>query len=387
VSLKVAVVGAGAFGGWTALELRRRGAEVTLFDTWGPANPRSSSGGESRVIRGVYGADRTYLDLVPRAFRRWREFEAQRSIRLFHPTGVLWLFAGEDAYARRSIPHLANAGLVVEQIPVSDCAARFDGIGFDRIGSVFYEPYAGFIAARDACREVLAAFCEAGGTYHQRRARPDAIRAGRMAALRLDDGTTVATDAFVFATGPWLAECFPDLLNGAVRSTRQEVFYFGWPESGVSPEGIPIWVEMGEDIMYGVPLPHGVKVATDTRGSELDPTADDRVASPERLAEAREHLGRRIPALARAPLVESRVCQYENSPDGHFLADQLPGVENVWILGGGSGHGFKFAPVLGEDVALSVTGGSRAAGIPLDVFGLERLGRVQAAVTQFDRNR
>jgi glycine/D-amino acid oxidase-like deaminating enzyme len=177
----------------------------------------------------------------------------------------------------------------------------------------------------------------------------------------------------VFACGPWLGQLFPDVVGRRIIATRQEVFFFGTPAGDTRYDvgTLPAWVHIGERLVYGLPSHErrGLKVADDTAGDEVDPTTMERSPSAAGLAGARAILGARFPAMANAPLVEARVCQYEASSDGHFLVDRHPGLENVWLVGGGSGHGFKMGPAVGEHVAAVVQG--RAAVHSL--FAYQRL--------------
>src|SRR5438477_8174451 len=142
------------------------------------------------------------------------------------------------------------------------------------------------------------------------------------------------------------------------HSTRQEVFFFGTPAADVrfTEAQLPTWIDGGKSPFFGVPGNHwrGFKIADDTRGPVIDPTTVERQVSEEKLASARAYLRMRFPALADAPLVDSRVCQCENSTDHNFILDRQPDAGNVWIVGGGSGHGFKHGPVMGEMVAEAV---------------------------------
>jgi sarcosine oxidase len=389
-SAHVAVVGAGAFGGWTALWLRRRGCRVTLLDAWGPGNSRSSSGGESRVIRAIYGPDQVYVDWVVRAFEIWEESQARWNVRLLHPTGTLWMCGGPDDYVRTSLPLLQAAGLPVTELEATEARRRFPQIDFADITSAFIEERSGWLAARRACRAVAAALVEEGGEIREAAVRPGPVRGGRMERLTLSDGTFLEADAYVFAAGPWLPGLFPEILGDAIHPTRQEVFFFGTP--GGDPrfrEGaLPIWLELSATAsFYGIPgTDHrGFKIADDARGEPIDPTAGDRTPTPARIAAARAYIARRFPALAEAPLVEARVCQYENSPDGDFLLGRHPEAGNTWILGGGSGHGFKLGPALGEQAAGWILGD----GAPLPRFSLERLAGAGSAArrTQFEVGR
>jgi sarcosine oxidase len=356
----VIVVGAGAFGGWTALSLLRRGARVTLVDSWGPGNSRASSGGETRVIRGVYGSNRTYVELASRAFVLWREHEQALGQRLYTETGALWLVASQDdALERSSMPLLQDAGLPFRELSTAEAMKRYPQIAFDGIRWALLELRAGYLLARRACETVVDAFRSEGGTYIQGHARPGAAKGAVLGSLAVEGRQPMEADTFVFACGPWLGQVFPDLLGSKIRVTRQEVYFFGAPPGErFSDSQVPVWIEHGARLFYGVPgnQHRGFKVADDTRGASVDPTTMERLPSAEGLAAARALVTRRFPELKDAPLVEARVCQYENSPDEDFIIDRHPELSNTWIVGGGSGHGFKFGPALGERIAAIVLG-------------------------------
>jgi sarcosine oxidase len=355
----VVVVGAGAFGAFTALALRRLGARVTLLDAWGPGNSRASSGGETRILRAVY-ADRIYVELAARAFERWAEFERRTGRRFFQPTGALWMVANDSDFVARAAENLRAVGFPFARLETSAAARRFPQIDFAGVRWALWEERAGFLLARQACAAAVEALVAAGGEYRLARAEPGAIAARRMQPLRLGDGSSVAADSYVFACGPWLGSLFPQVLGAKIAPTRQEVFFFGPPagDARFEPPAMPVWIEVGERLIYGIPgnERRGFKVADDTRGPAFDPTAGERVIGEEALGRARALLRRRFPALAEAPLLETRVCQYENTPDQHFVLDRHPEAANAWLVGGGSGHGFKFAPAWGEQVADTVLG-------------------------------
>ena len=369
----VVVVGAGAFGGWTALALLRAGQRVTLVDAWGAGNSRASSGGETRVIRAVYNGVPLYSQMAARAFTLWREAEQQWKRQVLFRTGALWMCAADDSYVRRSIEPMKAVGLSVEEITPAEAARRYPQMGFRDVRTAFFEPEAGFLTARAACELVRETFVREGGTYVQAQVRPGTSAGGRLTRVALSNGSAVDADRFVFACGPWLGQLFPDVVGRRIVATRQEVFFFGTPAGDTRYDvgTLPAWVHIGERLVYGLPSHErrGLKVADDTAGAEVDPTTMERSPSAAGLAGARAILGARFPAMANAPLVEARVCQYEASSDGHFLVDRHPGLENVWLVGGGSGHGFKMGPAVGEHVAAVVQG--RAAVHSL--FAYQRL--------------
>ena len=166
----------------------------------------------------------------------------------------------------------------------------------------------------------------------------------------------LSAHSLVYACGPWLPKVFPDLLAGRIVPTRQEVYHFGAApgDDRFTPAHLPVWADFNNgDLVYGFPdlEGQGFKFAFDAHGPLVDPDTQSRQPSPDGVARARTYLARRFPALAEAPLIHARVCQYENSSNGDFLIDRLPGDDRVWLVGGGSGHGFKHGPAVGRLVA------------------------------------
>lgn len=357
---RVAVVGAGVFGGWTAWHLQRLGAAVTLIDAWGPGHARASSGGETRVLRATYGSDRLYVDMVVRALELWRAHEKLWQRQFFHPRPVLWMAAKDDKYEKASLPLLREARLPFETLTASALAKRYPQVNWEGVTWAILEKEAGYLLARRSCAAVVEALVRAGGKYRQLAVQPGAIAGKAMGPLVLADGGHLAADQYVFACGPWLGKLFPEAVGPRIKPTRQEVFFFGTPagDTRFQEENFPIWIDNGEKQFYGIPgnEGRGFKLADDVQGAEVDPTTADRTPTPAAVQAARAYLDFRFPGLRGAPLVESRVCQYENSPDGHYLLDRHPAAENAWLVGGGSGHGFKMGPALGERVAEMVLG-------------------------------
>ena len=222
----------------------------------------------------------------------------------------------------------------------------------------------GALLARQA---VVRAFVEHGGSY-----RAGAVRApqrnGKLEAVVTSSGESIRADAFVFACGPWLGKVFPDVLGERIFVTPQDVLFFGIPpcETRFSPPRMPVWIDFSDDRgMYGFPdlETRGFKVAFDRHGERFDPDTANRVASAGKIAVARTYVAEHFPALADSPVVDGRVCRYENTSNGDFLIDRHPAFENVWIAGGGSGHGFKHGPAIGEYVAARVTGGDAGSSV------------------------
>lgn len=358
----IVVVGAGAFGGWTALLLRRQGARVTLLDAWGPGNSRSSSGGETRVIRATYGPRAIYTHMAARSLVLWKEHEQRWQRRLYHAIGVLWLVESDEQYEKAALPILRDAQIPFEEWTGPEVSRRYPQINCDRVRWAIFEQDGGYLTARRACAAVLEGFLAEGGAYQQVGVQPPAPTGGQLSSVTLTDGRRLTADSFVFACGPWLGSLFPDIVGDRVRATRQEVFFFGAPKGDqrFTDAALPVWADHGTKFMYGIPGNEwrGFKVADDTRGPVIDPSTESRIPSPEALQSARDYLAYRFPDLKGAPLLEARVCQYEQSPDEHFIIDRHPAAANVWVVGGGSGHGFKHGPAVGELVARLVLSGA-----------------------------
>jgi glycine/D-amino acid oxidase-like deaminating enzyme len=360
----VAVVGAGAFGGWTALHLRRRGHDVTLLDAYGPGNSRASSaGGETRVIRASYGARTIYTNMVARALPLWREQQARWTLSVLHEIGVLQMGATTTENQRLSMTAMQDAGLPFEQMDGRQAQRRFPQFSFDGLDSMVLEKAAGYLSSRLACQSVARTVVAEGGRYVTARAAPGPVTANRMREVGLSDGSTLQADVFVFACGPWLGSIFPREIGSRIQPARQMGLFFGVPAGAalLHEDKCPVWLEAA---YYGIPGNdyRGFKIVGGTLGDRYDPQnpwnpdSSERVVPAERVVAPRAHLERRFPALRGAPLLESFVCQYENSPDEHLILDRLPGTENVWIAGGGSGHGFKFCPAVGEMMAHAIVG-------------------------------
>ncbi|MEX2156474.1 MAG: FAD-dependent oxidoreductase [Gemmatimonadales bacterium] len=371
----VVVVGAGAFGGWTALYLLRRGARVTLLDAWGPGNARASSGGETRVIRATYGPRAIYTRMAARALTLWKEHEQRWQRRLYHGIGVLWLVESDEQYEQAALPVLRDARIPFEELTGAEVTRRYPQISCERVRWAIFEKDGGYLTARRACAAVLDGFLAEGGAYRQLAVQPlpqELLRGGELRGVTLSDGTTLTADRFVFACGPWLGSLFPDAIGDRVRATRQEVFFFGTApgDRRFTEEALPVWADHGTRFMYGIPGNEwrGFKVADDTRGPAFDPTSGERLPGEEALRTARDYLAFRFPGLKGAPLLEARVCQYENSPDEHLIIDRHPEAGNAWLVGGGSGHGFKHGPAVGELVAGLVL----KDGAPDEQFKLSR---------------
>ncbi|MCV0402500.1 MAG: FAD-dependent oxidoreductase [Chloroflexi bacterium] len=346
--MHVTVIGAGAFGTWTARWLLRRGASVTLVDQYGAGNALSSSGGESRATRSAHGPDRFYPTWQRRSLEEWLELDP----RLFLRTGVLWLARREDGFEAHSVDTLDALGIPAERLTVEDLRARWPQIASDGLTFALHEPEAGVLLARRAVSAAADAVAAEGGE----------VRIGVAAVTDegvLIDGRPVEADAVVVAAGPWLPKLLGPVADLEIAVPQQEIVFFATPpgDGRFDADRMPTWVDYDAGF-YGMPSieGRGFKVAPDWPGPMVDPDRHERRLTDERVDAARAYLRERFPALAGQPVSEGRVCQYEVTADTHFVIDRHPGLPSTWIVGGGSGHGFKHGPAVGEYASALVLG-------------------------------
>jgi len=356
------VIGAGVFGAWTAWHLAKRGQHVALIEAYGPAHSRASSGGETRIIRMGYGTDELYTRWSQKSLKQWKDFFAAIRQPLFLETGVLWMGGDEDQRLRQTSETLKRCGMPFEELGRAALEKRYPQIAFDGIECGIFEPKSGVLLARRAVAAVVEDAVRLGAEYlcaHAMNPR----EAGRVEHITTSRGERIAAEEFVFACGPWLGKVFPDVLGTRIFPSRQEVFFFGIPagDTRFTAPALPTWL-FQEDLVYGMPdiEGRGLKIAFDEHGERVDPDTQSRIVSPAMTELVRKYVARRFPALKGAPIVETHICQYENTSNGDFLIDRHPEMENVWFAGGGSGHGFKHGPAVGEYVTKQLLDGAPA---------------------------
>jgi len=254
-----------------------------------------------------------------------------------------------------------SLGLPTEVLDRAAMDRRFPMIDFEGVEIGLFEPDFGVLMARRAVQTLVDEFARQGGVYLRALANPPQVRNDALHSVALASGEDLEADRFVFALGPWLGTVFPDIVGRRILPTRQEIFYFASPSGDrrFLPAAMPGWADFNQgDMFYGTPdlEGRGVKFAHDVHGPEVDPDTQSRQPSAEALAEAIAYRDRRFPALRGAPLVGAEVCQYENSSNGDFLIDLHPRLENVLLVGGGSGHGFKHGPEVGRYAAARLFG-------------------------------
>ncbi|MEA2417882.1 MAG: hypothetical protein QOE60_88 [Thermoleophilaceae bacterium] len=333
-------MGAGVFGAALADRLVAGGWEVVLVDRFEPGDPRSESGGETRMLRYSHGADGFYSASAWRARSVWRE------LGVLVEAGVVWFARRSDGWESESELVLREQRIPVERLDPSEVARLFPSVAVEDLAFGLLEPGAGVLRAGDGVRALVARAAAGGLRVMRGEARPDGDAA-------LVDGRRLEADHVVWACGGWLAGLFGDRVQ--VRVTRQDTVLFEAGPEWASP-AVPGWLDFDASAYgHGSIEPYGMKVASDREGSEVEPGL--RPQAPDAsVTAARDYLATRFPALASAPVRSAPSCHYSLTADGNFLFASHPEHERVWLLGGGSGHGYKHGPAVAEHAASVLAG-------------------------------
>jgi sarcosine oxidase len=357
---EVVVVGAGAFGGWTSLYLREMGFSVTMIDQYGPGNSRATSGGESRQIRAGYGERELYTQWVIQAFERWKARELEWGRRLFFQTGQLSMTREWTTELTSTRKVFDKLGVKYEVIKHDELRRQYPQINTENIDFAMYTPSTGVLKAREGCVAVAHAFEKKGGRFLIAKTDLGRRSGGALEDVVLSTGQRVAAQTFVFACGPWLPKVFPSLMQNKLKTPRRVVFFYGTPpgDERFTFPNCPAWAV---DSAYGFPSIEGkgFKVVPTIDQVMVDPDTQEHTLTSEELRKGREFATKWFPSLANQPLVESKVCQREDSVDEHFIVCRHPELSNVWLVGGGSGHGYKHGIMLGDYVANRVVGNDK----------------------------
>jgi len=355
----VIVVGLGAMGSAALYELSRRGQRVLGLEAFAPGHQLGSSHGESRVIRLAYYEHPNYVPLLQRAYQLWADLERESGADLLSITGALMIGAPDSELVSGALTSAQQHGLDYELLDALDVRRRHPAFALADDEVALAEPRAGFLRPERCIETYVRLAHEAGATT--RYEEPVQKWTATVGGVQLTTATGHYTaDRVVFTCGARIAR----LLGEEIAPVRAERVPLFWLQPLV-PElfahgSLPIymWETRSGEFFYGFPHVEwpGVKVARHHSGDFCDPDLIDRTVTQEDERRLRSALEQRLPAL-NGRVVSSAVCMYENSPDGHFLIDRVPDQPNVIFAGGFSGHGFKFASVVGEILAdLATTG-------------------------------
>ena len=372
----VIVVGVGAMGSAAAWQLAARGARVLGLEQFDVPNARGSSHGYSRAIRLAYHEHPDYVPLLRRAYALWQELEQATQQSLLTITGGLYMGPGGSEQIQRTIESADRHQVPYERLDRQALAERFPQFHLPDDFAAVLESQAGFLLPEACVAAQVVAALRHGGRVQAH----EAVRGWRETPEHVEVSTdrgVYRADQLIFCGGAWTAP----LLSGLqipLRVSRQPLVWF-WPRQPdlFALGRLPIWAIAHADgsSHYGFPMLSdnpGFKIARHWPGPTAEPDALQRTPLPEDEADCRAAVEQFIPAAA-GPLLAVRVCMYTNSPDGHFIIDRLPGHLRVTLAAGFSGHGFKFAPVIGQLLAdLALDG---LTELPAEFLKLARLAR------------
>ena len=363
--LKVIVAGAGINGVTAATELKKRGHKVVLVDPGPLPHPLAASTDISKAVRAAYGADEQYTELAERSIKLWREWNEEFGVELYHEIGVMWVRQGEmkrGDFEYESFKTLQRRGYKIERMNSARLWKRFPAWNPELYQDGVLEVEAGYVESSRVVTTLIERAKSLGIELHQG-ARFSELDEGdnRVKGIVLDSGQRISGDVVVVAVGAWTPYVLP-FTQKFFRATGQPVFHLKPRQPELfAPERFPVF---GADISttgyYGFPLSREgvVKIANHGPGREMSPESSKRAVTPQEEQNLREFLSSTFPALADAPVVYTRICLYCDTNDGHFWIAPDPERRGLIVATGDSGHGFKFAPVLGEIIADAVEGKS-----------------------------
>jgi glycine/D-amino acid oxidase-like deaminating enzyme len=368
----VVVIGAGAFGGWTALSLQERGVKTMLVDAYGAGNPHASSGGESRNIQFAYGDREIYTRWAKAAWDAWKQRQEEFGRQLLFPSGSLRIRS--PAVLATHTATFDRLGLPYEMLSPEEVSQRWPQIRYDNAERILYERDSGIVKARDSLIAVSEMFARKGGIIKLGYAMPGQAASGRLQSIQVGNDT-ISAGHFVFACGPWLPKVLPAQLAGYIKVPRRELFYLG-PARGdlrYRWENCPY---LSDSTVYtSSDIGGGYKIAPTLLNVPMDPDDGDRLPTHFLLDQVHAFVAAHLPGLVGRPVIASHVCQLERTDNDHYIVDRHPEFANVWIAGGGSGHAFKMGPVSGPYVADRIMGQPQTAQAQA-LFGLQSHGKV-----------
>ena len=361
----VVVVGAGINGVTAAIELKKRGHKVILLDPGPLPHPLAASTDISKAVRTAYGADEEYAALAERSIPLWREWNRQFETELYHEIGFLFLRQQQmqpGDFEFESLRVLEQEGRKVERIDSATLRERFPAWKAEHYRDGFFERQAGYVESGRVVTLLIERAKSLGVELREGNQFTGLDEGdGRVKGVLLDNGQRISGDLVVMAVGAWTPYVLP-FTRKFFRATGQPVFHLKPRQPELfAPERFPVF---GADISttgyYGFPLNHEgiVKIANHGPGREMSPESPERAVTPQEEQDLREFLSWTFPTLTDAPIVYKRICLYCDTRDGHFWIAPDPERPGLVVATGDSGHGFKFAPVLGEIVADAVEGKS-----------------------------
>jgi sarcosine oxidase len=368
----VIVAGLGAMGSATAYQLARRGQRVLGLDRFTPPHAFGSTHGHTRIIRSAYWDDPSYVPMVGRSFELWRELEAASGQRLLFPAGALYLGGPDSTLVAGARTSVRLHGIPHEELSAADVSRHMPALRPTPETIAIWEPEAGVVLPELAVSSFLSLAARSGADIQVEEPVLEWAAAGDGVVVTTPRGTYHAS-RLVLTVGPWTSQLVPDL--AVTLTVERQVMHWFRPTAaarGLGPDRVPcfMWEYERGHIWYAVPdMGDGLKAGIHHDGQTVTPDTVSRDISDYDIARVRSLVQTFIPDANPAP-VGSAVCLYTNTPDGHFVIDSHPQHPAVLIASPCTGHGFKFAPLIGEIMAALAVGGRTS--IDLSLF---RIGR------------
>ena len=344
----IIVVGGGIAGTMTALDLQRRGNQVTLIDRWEPGHARAASSDYNRVIRAISGNDEFYTRWARESRLRWLEMQAETGQNLMYECGALILATeGHSDWEDATAATFDKVGVPYYKFDKADIAARFPQFRVPEIKYALYEPEAGMLMAHRCVITGIDLFKKSGGIVKRGHVTTDASE------KPLLDGKPLEADVIVISTGAWMSEMFPKTIKPISSIIGLPVFYTSTPNGSdaFDKEKMPCWIDHGQN-SFGIPSSEGSGIkAMIAIPEKIDLDNDERLIRREALARTQSYIKHRFPLLEGEKVVDSKFNQIIMTPDTHFVVDWHPEHQNVLFAGGCSGHLFKHGPIFGEFVS------------------------------------
>jgi monomeric sarcosine oxidase len=376
-SYDVIIIGAGVMGASAACELSRHGAKVALIDQAALPNPSGASIDHSKVFRLAY-PDTIYVQMAAGALGLWREVEEETGSRLMTQTGALLLGTLRPSFETMCYDALRQSSFEAEMISSDEAARRYPQFNPDAFSYAVLDPLGAILHAESAVRALIDLARRRGVRIIERErvSRIESAGNGIARGVTTATGRPFSCGSVMVASGPWTRALIPGL-SSILTTTRQEVFYFepagvSASKAGFDAESFPIFIALDTGF-YGFPIHHGgsMKIANHRKGESVEPYSVEAGIAEGSVAMCRDFFRSYIPALADAPLTEARVCMYNNTADDDFIIDWHPDFENVLLVTGFSGHGFKFGPLIGRIASELLL--TRESSYPIDRFRLRKI--------------
>lgn len=358
--------GAGIFGLTAALKLRARGYSVAVLDPGPLPHPLAASTDISKVVRAEYGTDAEYVKLADEARQGWLRWNEEFGDELYHEVGIIMMTRAPmtpGGFEYESYQVFRKRGHTVERLDSDDIAERFPMWNADVYVDGYFHAEAGYVESGRVIEALISQARDAGIALHAGQT-VDELRteAGRVTGVSTREGKTFDAGHVVVAAGAWTQYLVPDL-QPYMQAVGQPVFHLRPTDTDSSHFEPPAFPVFGADVTktgwYGFPLHprEGViKIANHGPGTKLHPSEDERIVTEEQKQRLRSFLAESLPALADTPITYTRCCLYCDTLDEHFWIAQHPEQEGLTVAAGGSGHAFKFGPILGELTADAVEG-------------------------------